>query len=40
MKTYSRSSGKATRIRNLGIRWRWMVSYTPRSFYPSGKSLR
>jgi hypothetical protein len=32
-------SGSITpRILNLGIRWRWVVSFTPRPLYPLGKS--
>jgi hypothetical protein len=28
----------APRILNLGTRWRWMVSFTPRPLYPQGNS--
>jgi hypothetical protein len=32
------SGGIAPRILNLGTRWRWVVSSTPRHLYPKGKS--
>jgi hypothetical protein len=32
------SEGIAPLILWLGTRWRWMVSFTPRSLYPQGKS--
>jgi hypothetical protein len=32
------SRGIAPRILDLGTRWRWMVSLTPRPLYPQGKS--
>jgi hypothetical protein len=38
MKTYWRSGGIAPRIRDLGTRWRWVVSFTPRPLYPQGNS--
>jgi hypothetical protein len=38
MKTYWGSGGIAPRIFDLGTRWRWVVSFTPRPLYPQGKS--
>jgi hypothetical protein len=38
MKTYWGSVNKATPILNLGIRWRRVVSFMPRPFYPQTKS--
>jgi hypothetical protein len=38
MKTYWGSEGIAQRILELGTRWRWVVSFTPRPLYPQGKS--
>jgi hypothetical protein len=38
MKTYWGSGGIAPRILDLGTRWRWMVSFTPRPLYPQGKN--
>jgi hypothetical protein len=38
MKTYWGSGGIAPRILDLGIRWRWVVSFTHRPLYPQGKS--
>jgi len=35
MKTYG---SIAPRILNFGTRWRWVVSFTPQSLYPRGKS--
>jgi len=32
------SGGIATRVLDLGNRWRWVVSSTPRPLYPQGKS--
>jgi hypothetical protein len=32
------SGGKALRILDLDTRWKWVVSFTPRSFYPQGNS--
>jgi hypothetical protein len=37
MKTLG-SGGIAPRILDFGIRWRWVVSFTPRPLYPQGKS--
>jgi hypothetical protein len=34
----SGSGGIATRIPDLGTRWRWVVSFTLRPLYPQGKS--
>jgi hypothetical protein len=39
MKTYWGSEGIAPRILDLDTRWRWVVSFTPHSLYPQGKSL-
>jgi hypothetical protein len=38
MKAYWGSGGIAPRILNLGTRWRWVVSFTPRPLYPQGKN--
>jgi hypothetical protein len=38
MKTYWGSSSIAPRILGLGIRWRWVVRFTPRPLYPQGKN--
>jgi hypothetical protein len=38
MKTYWGSGGIAPRIHDLGTRWRWVVSFTPRPLYTQGKS--
>jgi hypothetical protein len=38
MKTYWMSGGIAACILDLGTRWRWAVSFTPRLLYPQGKS--
>jgi hypothetical protein len=38
MKAYWGSGGVAPRILNLGTRWRWVVSFTPRPLYTQGKS--
>jgi hypothetical protein len=38
MKTCWGNGGIAPRILDLGIRWTWVVSFTPRPFYPQGKS--
>jgi hypothetical protein len=38
MKAYWRSGSIASRILELGTRWRWMVSFTSGQFYPQGKS--
>jgi hypothetical protein len=40
MKTRRGSGGIAPRILDLGIRWRWVVSFTPRPLYSQGKSPR
>jgi len=37
MKTYSGSGGIVPRILDLGTRWRWVASFTPRPLYPQGK---
>jgi len=34
MKAYWGNGSKAPCIVDIGIRWRWMVSFTPRSFWP------
>jgi len=39
MKTYWGSGGIDPRILNLCTRWRWVVSFTPRSLCLRGKSL-
>jgi hypothetical protein len=38
MKAYWENEGIAPRILDLGTRWRWVVSFTPRPFYSQGKS--
>jgi hypothetical protein len=38
MKAYWGSGGIDPHILNLGTRWRCLVSFTPRSLYPQGKS--
>jgi len=38
MKTYGCSGGIVPHILNLGIRWRWVVSLTPRQLYSRGRS--
>jgi len=38
MKAYWGSGGTAPIIIDLGTRWRWVVSSTPRLLYPQGKS--
>jgi hypothetical protein len=38
MKTYWGSGGIALRIVDLGTRWSWVVSFTPRPLNPQGKS--
>jgi hypothetical protein len=40
MKAYYGSGGIAPRIRELGTRWSWVVSFTPRPLYLQGKSLQ
>jgi len=34
MKTHWRNGGIASRVLNLGSRWRWVVSLTSRQLYP------
>jgi len=38
MKAYWGSGNITPRILELDTRWRWVVSFTPRSLYPQGKS--
>jgi hypothetical protein len=38
MKVYSGRGDIAPRIPDLGIRWRWVISFTPRPLYPQGKN--
>jgi hypothetical protein len=38
MKLYWGIGGIVPRILDLGTRWRWVVSFTPRPLYPHGKS--
>jgi hypothetical protein len=38
MKVFRGSGGIAPLILDLGSRWRWRVSFTPRPLYPQGKS--
>jgi len=38
VKTYWGSGGIAPPFLDLGIRWRWVVSFTPRPLYSQGKS--
>jgi hypothetical protein len=38
MKAYWGSGGITPLIIDLGTRWRWVVSFTPRPLYPQGKS--
>jgi hypothetical protein len=38
MKTYWGNGSIAPRIHDLGTRWRCVVSFTARPFYPQGKS--
>jgi len=40
MKMYWWGGDIAPRIPNLGARWRWVVSFTPRLLYPRGKNNR
>jgi hypothetical protein len=40
MKTYWGSGGTVPRILDVGTRWRWVVCFTPRPFYPQRKSPR
>jgi hypothetical protein len=37
MKVYWGNESIAPRILDLGTRWRWVVSFTPRLLYPRGK---
>jgi hypothetical protein len=39
MKLYWGNGGVASRILDLGTRWRQVVSFTSRALYPQGKSL-
>jgi hypothetical protein len=38
MKAYLGSGGIAPTILELGTRWRWVISFTPRPLYPQGRS--
>jgi len=38
MKTYWGSGGIAPCVLDLGTRWRWVVSFTPRPLYPKGRN--
>jgi hypothetical protein len=38
MKAYWGNEGTAPRILDLSTRWRWVVSFTPRTLYSQGKS--
>jgi hypothetical protein len=38
MRMYWGSGGIAPRILDIGTRWMTVVSFTPRSLYPQGKS--
>jgi hypothetical protein len=38
LSVYRGSGGIVPRILDLGTRWRWVVSYTPRPLYPQGKN--
>jgi len=40
MNTYWRSGGIAPHIPNLGARWKWVASFTPRPLYPWVKNTR
>jgi hypothetical protein len=40
IKTFCGSGGLAPRILNLGARWCWVVSFTPRQLYLQGRSSR
>jgi hypothetical protein len=40
MKTYWESGGVASRLLNLGTRWKRVVSFTPRPLWPQGISPR
>jgi len=37
MKTYWGNGGIASRTLDLGTRWNWVVSFTPRPLYSQGK---
>jgi hypothetical protein len=39
MEEYWGSGGIAPRILDLGTRWRWVVSFTPRPLYPQEEPL-
>jgi hypothetical protein len=39
MKAYWRSVGIVHAFFDIFTRWRWVVSFMPRLFYPQGKSL-
>jgi hypothetical protein len=38
IEAYWMSGGVAPRIVSLGTRWRWLVSFTPRTLYPQGRA--
>jgi hypothetical protein len=40
MKAYWGSEGIALRILDLGTKWKFVVSFTPRPLYPQGRSPR
>jgi hypothetical protein len=40
MKAYCGSGGIASRIIDLGTRWKWVINFTPRPLYHQGKSPR
>jgi len=40
MNTYWVNGRIAPLILDLGTRWRWVVSFTPRSLYPGEKRIR
>jgi hypothetical protein len=40
MKAYLGNGSTATRILDLGTRWRWVVSFAPQPLYPQGQSPR
>jgi hypothetical protein len=40
MKTYWGSGSMDPSILDLGTRWRWVVSFTPRPLYPQGNIPR
>jgi hypothetical protein len=40
MKTYCGSGGSAACILNLGTKWKWDLSFTPRTLYLRGKNPR